>query len=101
MPRICRFDDNAFDRVTIAFGLRNVTDKETALAEMYRVLKPGGKVLILEFSKPARRGQARLRPCILSRILPLLGKLVANDADSYQYLAESIRMHPDQETCSA
>lgn len=91
------FEDNTFDRISIAFGLRNVTDKEAALAEMYRVLKPGGKVLILEFSKPL--GVIKPAYDIYSfKILPLLGKLVAQDADSYQYLAESIRMHPDQET---
>jgi len=91
------FEDNTFDRISIAFGLRNVTDKVAALAEMYRVLKPGGKVLILEFSKPLDV----IKPAYdlySFKILPLLGKLVAQDADSYQYLAESIRMHPDQET---
>ena len=91
------FEDNTFDRIAIAFGLRNVTDKDAALVEMCRVLKPGGKVLILEFSKPLDV----IKPAydIYSfKILPLLGKLVAQDADSYQYLAESIRMHPDQET---
>jgi demethylmenaquinone methyltransferase/2-methoxy-6-polyprenyl-1,4-benzoquinol methylase len=91
------FEDNSFDRISIAFGLRNVTNKEAALLEMCRVLKPGGKVLILEFSKPLDV----IKPAyeIYSfKVLPLLGKLVARDADSYQYLAESIRMHPDQET---
>lgn len=91
------YPDDHFDRVTIAFGLRNVTRKEYALAEMRRVVKPGGRVLILEFSRPL----APLRPAydVYSfRLLPLMGKLVANDADSYRYLAESIRMHPDQET---
>lgn len=91
------FDDNSFDRITIAFGLRNVTDKAAALASMYRVLKPAGKALILEFSQPA----AAIKPAYdlySFRILPVIGKLVANDEDSYQYLAESIRMHPDQET---
>jgi demethylmenaquinone methyltransferase/2-methoxy-6-polyprenyl-1,4-benzoquinol methylase len=91
------FGDNTFDRISIAFGLRNVTDKDAALAEMCRVLKPGGKVLILEFSKPLDV----IKPAYdlySFKILPLLGKLVAQDADSYQYLAESIRMHPDQET---
>ena len=91
------FEDNTFDRISIAFGLRNVTDKDAALAEMCRVLKPGGKVLILEFSKPLDV----IKPAYdlySFKILPLLGKLVAQDADSYQYLAESIRMHPDQET---
>ena len=91
------FEDNTFDRVSIAFGLRNVTDKDAALAEMCRVLKPGGKVLILEFSKPLDV----IKPAydVYSfKVLPLLGKLIARDADSYQYLAESIRMHPDQDT---
>ncbi len=91
------FADNSFDRITIAFGLRNVTDKDGALAEMFRVLKPGGKLLILEFSRPLDV----IKPAYdlySFKVLPLLGKLVAGDADSYQYLAESIRMHPDQET---
>ncbi len=91
------FADGSFDRVTISFGLRNVTDKCAALAEMYRVLRPGGRVLILEFSTPA----SAIKPAYdlySFKVLPLLGKLVANDDDSYQYLAESIRMHPDQET---
>jgi len=90
------FADNTFDRVTIAFGLRNVTHKEKALAEMNRVLKPGGKVLILEFSQPSRA----IKPAYdlySFKVLPLLGKLVAQDPESYQYLAESIRMHPAQE----
>ena len=91
------FGDRSFDCLTIAFGLRNVTDKEAALRSMYRVLRPGGKALILEFSRPAEA----LRPAydVYSfRVLPLLGKLVAGDEDSYRYLAESIRMHPDQES---
>ena len=91
------FADNTFDRITIAFGLRNVTDKDAALRSMYRVLKPGGKLLILEFSTP----NEALKPAYdlySFKMLPLLGKLIANDADSYRYLAESIRMHPDQET---
>ena len=91
------FDDASFDCITIAFGLRNVTDKDAALRSMYRVLKPGGKLLILEFSKPA----AALKPAYdlySFKVLPTLGKYVAKDEESYQYLAESIRMHPDQET---
>ncbi|MEZ5534765.1 MAG: bifunctional demethylmenaquinone methyltransferase/2-methoxy-6-polyprenyl-1,4-benzoquinol methylase UbiE [Thiolinea sp.] len=91
------FDDNSFDIITIAFGLRNVTDKDKALASMHRVLKPGGRLLVLEFSKPA----APLAPVYDQysfKFLPMMGKLIANDADSYRYLAESIRMHPDQET---
>jgi demethylmenaquinone methyltransferase/2-methoxy-6-polyprenyl-1,4-benzoquinol methylase len=91
------FDEASFDCVSIAFGLRNVTDKDAALRSMYRVLKPGGKVLVLEFSEPI----AALKPAYdlySFKVLPLMGQLVARDADSYQYLAESIRMHPDQET---
>jgi demethylmenaquinone methyltransferase/2-methoxy-6-polyprenyl-1,4-benzoquinol methylase len=91
------FEDATFDRITIAFGLRNVTDKDAALRSMLRVLKPGGKALILEFSQPGRT----LKPAYdlySFKVLPLIGKIVARDEDSYQYLAESIRMHPDQET---
>ncbi len=91
------FAGDSFDCVTIAFGLRNVTDKDAALCSMHRVLKPGGKLLILEFSKPA----PALQPAYdlySFRVLPFMGRLVAGDEDSYQYLAESIRMHPDQET---
>lgn len=90
------FSDASFDCITIAFGLRNVTDKDAALKSMLRVLKPGGKLLILEFSKPADA----VKPAYdlySFRVLPLLGKMVANDDTSYRYLAESIRMHPDQE----
>lgn len=86
-----------FDCITIAFGLRNVTDKKAALASMLSVLKPGGKAMILEFSEPA----PALKPAYdlySFKVLPFLGKLVASDESSYQYLAESIRMHPDQET---
>lgn len=92
------FPDNHFDCITIAFGLRNVTDKQSALASMQRVLKPGGRVLVLEFSKPAVRGLKPVYDAYSFTVLPLLGKLVAGDASSYRYLAESIRMHPDQET---
>ena len=91
------FGDGEFDAVTIAFGLRNVTDKDAALRSMYRVLKPGGKALILEFSEPGKA----LKPAYdlySFKVLPTLGKLIAKDSDSYQYLAESIRVHPDQET---
>lgn len=91
------FADATFDCITMAFGLRNVTDKDTALASMLRVLKPGGKAMILEFSKP----NEALKPAYdlySFKVLPTLGKLIANDSDSYQYLAESIRMHPDQDT---
>ena len=92
------FPDNYFDRITIAFGLRNVTDKDAALRSMYRVLKPGGKAMVLEFSKPTTEGLSAIYDTYSFKVLPMMGKLVANDADSYQYLAESIRMHPDQET---
>ena len=92
------FDDNQYDIITIAFGLRNVTDKDAALKSMYRVLKPGGKLMILEFSKPVVPGLNVIYDQYSFKLLPLIGKLVANDADSYRYLAESIRMHPDQET---
>ncbi len=92
------FPENSFDCITIAFGLRNVTNKEAALKSMFRVLKPGGRLLILEFSKPQAPGLAPVYDFYSFNILPKLGKAVANDSDSYQYLAESIRMHPDQET---
>ena len=92
------FPDNTFDVITIAFGLRNVTDKDMALRSMLRVLKPGGKLLVLEFSKPPNTLLSKIYDGYSFNILPKLGKLFANDADSYQYLAESIRMHPDQET---
>lgn len=92
------FADETFDCVVIGFGLRNVTDKNQALRSMYRVLKPGGRVLILEFSKPRGEWFSKLYDLYSFKVLPLMGKLVAGDADSYRYLAESIRMHPDQET---
>src|SRR5919107_3611983 len=92
------FRDSSFDCVTIGFGLRNVTDKAAALAEMRRVLRPGGQLLVLEFSHPVVPLLKPLYDLYSFRVLPLLGKLVAKDADSYRYLAESIRMHPDQET---
>jgi len=91
------FDNGTFDCITMAFGLRNVTDKDAALASMFRVLKPGGKAMILEFSEPSKA----IKPAYdlySFKVLPAIGKLVTNDPDSYQYLAESIRMHPDQET---
>ncbi|RZI43532.1 bifunctional demethylmenaquinone methyltransferase/2-methoxy-6-polyprenyl-1,4-benzoquinol methylase UbiE [Herbaspirillum sp. HC18] len=91
------FPSNYFDRVTVAFGLRNMTHKDQALAEMHRVLKPGGKLLVLEFSKVWEPLQKPYDVYSFS-VLPWLGKQVANDSESYRYLAESIRMHPDQET---
>ncbi len=92
------FDDNSFDCVTIAFGLRNVTDKDLALRSILRVLKPGGRLLVLEFSKPKNTLLEKVYDEYSFRLLPTMGKLITNDADSYRYLAESIRMHPDQET---
>ncbi|NDP61143.1 bifunctional demethylmenaquinone methyltransferase/2-methoxy-6-polyprenyl-1,4-benzoquinol methylase UbiE [Polaromonas sp.] len=90
------FADASFDVVTVAFGLRNMTHKDVALKEMNRVLKPGGKLLVLEFSKVAKPLE-KLYDWYSFKVLPKIGKLVANDDVSYQYLAESIRMHPDQE----
>ena len=95
------FPDNHFDIITIAFGLRNVRDKDAALRSMHRVLKPGGKMMVLEFSKPIAPGLKPIYDTYSFKILPRLGKLFAKDADSYQYLAESIRKHPDQETLKA
>lgn len=92
------FDDNQFDCLSIAFGLRNVTDKQRALHSMYRVLKPGGKILILEFSKPVIPLFNTIYDNYSFKLIPKLGKWIANDEASYQYLVESIRMHPDQET---
>src|SRR3954452_2829135 len=91
------FADSSFDCVTIGFGLRNVTDKAAALASMRRVLKPGGQLLVLEFSQPVVPALKPLYDTYSFRILPLLGRLVARDEASYRYLAESIRMHPGQE----
>jgi demethylmenaquinone methyltransferase/2-methoxy-6-polyprenyl-1,4-benzoquinol methylase len=95
------FGDDTFDCVTIGFGLRNVTDKAAALACMYRVLKPGGQLLVLEFSKPVAPGLKPVYDAYSFNVLPRLGEWVARDAASYRYLAESIRMHPDQETLLA
>ncbi len=92
------FPDNHFDAITIAFGLRNVTDKEAALCSMLRVLKPGKPLLVLEFSRPVIKPLNPIYDTYSFKVLPLLGKLFANDPDSYRYLAESIRKHPDQET---
>lgn len=91
------FADNHFDCVTISFGLRNVTDKSKALRSMLRVLKPGGKLLVLEFSKPRNELLSKAYDAYSFSILPALGKLITNDSDSYRYLAESIRKHPDQD----
>lgn len=92
------FADNTFDCITIAFGLRNVTEKSNALLSMLRVLKPGGKLLVLEFSKPRNPLLGKVYDAYSFKVLPKMGQLVTQDADSYRYLAESIRMHPDQET---
>ena len=92
------FPDDSFDCVSIAFGLRNVTDKALALRSMLRVLKPGGRLLVLEFSKPVNPLLEKAYDSYSFRVLPFMGRLVAGDSDSYQYLAESIRMHPDQDT---
>ena len=94
------FADDSFDLVTVAFGLRNMTHKDEALCEMHRVIKPGGKLMVLEFSKVARPLE-KIYDWYSFKVLPQLGKLVANDASSYQYLAESIRMHPGQDELKA
>lgn len=90
------FPENYFDCVSIAFGLRNVTHKDAALREMHRVLKPGGRVIVLEFSKVAKPLE-KAYDLYSFKLLPKIGEVIANDADSYRYLAESIRMHPGQE----
>jgi demethylmenaquinone methyltransferase / 2-methoxy-6-polyprenyl-1,4-benzoquinol methylase len=95
------FIKNTFDVITISFGLRNVTNKDEALRSMYRVIKPGGKVLILEFSKPLIPILSKIYDKYSFTVLPFLGKLLLNDSKSYKYLAESIRKHPDQETLKA
>lgn len=92
------FRESSFDCVTIAFGLRNVTHKERALASMLRVLKPGGRLLVLEFSKPTSEFLGKLYDAYSFGVIPKIGRLIAGDEDSYRYLAESIRMHPDQDT---
>ena len=92
------FEDNSVDCITIAFGLRNVTDKEMALRSMLRVLRPGGRLLVLEFSKPTSPLLGKAYDQYSFQILPAMGRLIAQDAESYRYLAESIRKHPDQDT---
>ena len=92
------YQDQTFDLVTIGFGLRNFTNKQKGLREMRRVLKPDGVLLILEFSKPTNSFFSKIYDWYSFNVIPKLGSLLANDSESYQYLAESIRMHPDQET---
>ena len=92
------FPDGHFDCITMAFGLRNVTDKQAALDSMFRILKPGGRLLVLEFSRVTAPGLKPLYDFYSFQVLPRMGKLIADDEASYRYLAESIRMHPDQET---
>ena len=92
------FPNASVDCITIAFGLRNVTDKDRALRSMERILKPGGRLLVLEFSKPTNPMLEKIYDTYSFRILPMMGQLIANDSESYRYLAESIRKHPDQDT---
>lgn len=91
------FPSNYFDAVTISFGLRNVTDKGKALAEIERIIKPGGRLVILEFSKPTSKSFQSIYDFYSFKVIPKIGKIVANDSESYKYLVESIRMHPNQE----
>src|SRR5690606_31368330 len=95
------FPDNTFDCITISFGLRNVTDKDKPLRSMYRVRKPGGRLLVLELCNPIIDPLSKGYDAYYLRLQPRTGELVANDAESYRYLAESIRMHPDQDTLKA
>ena len=92
-----QFKDNTFDLITIAFGLRNVTDKETALESIYKALKPGGKLIILEFSKPQNEVFREIYDLFSFEVIPKIGEIIAQTEESYRYLAESIRMHPTQE----
>ena len=95
------FEDNTFDCVCIGFGLRNVTDKDAALRSMYRVLKPGGRLIVLEFSHPTDKITEKVYDFYSFKLLPKIGKIVAKDEESYRYLAESIRMHPKQDELKA
>lgn len=95
------FPDNHFDRIIMGFGLRNVTHQDAALASMFRVLRPGGKLLILEFSRPVVPALGKIYDIYSFNLLPLMGRVIAKDEESYRYLAESIRKHPDQETLKA
>jgi demethylmenaquinone methyltransferase/2-methoxy-6-polyprenyl-1,4-benzoquinol methylase len=92
------FEENSFDVVSMAFGLRNVTDKDKALRSILHVLKPGGRLMVLEFSKPISNTFSKIYDAYSFTFLPLAGKIIAQDSESYRYLAESIRMHPDQLT---
>ena len=92
------FEDGSFDVYTISFGIRNVTRPEVALAEAYRVLKPGGRLMVLEFSQIPNEGLQKLYDLYSFQVIPRMGKVIANDRDSYQYLVESIRKFPDQRT---
>jgi demethylmenaquinone methyltransferase/2-methoxy-6-polyprenyl-1,4-benzoquinol methylase len=92
------FQNNHYDCVTIGFGLRNVTNKQLALDAIYRCIKPGGRLLVLEFSKPTNPALEKIYDLYSFNLLPKIGKLITQDEESYRYLAESIRMHPDQET---
>lgn len=91
------FDDNSFDCISISFGLRNVTHKDNALASMQRCLKPGGRVIVLEFSQPTNESFRKVYDAYSFNVIPKLGEMIASDRDSYQYLVESIRQHPPQE----